>query len=165
MKIKNQVSLQRLVGKVDNDFNISESDWIPRVGAWVIDALSQMKCLPMERKRRTLEVSERLAVFPCPINARELRVFDMNGCEIPELNAYHKCCSDLGAQVPTSEIGVYKHNAESAADTLEVANIVNNSNRKVLYVTSDQFIQDFIGINKKDDTGTNFNYVDFFKNK
>ena len=43
--------------------------------------------------------------------------------------------------------------------------IVNNSNRKVLYVTSDQFIQDFIGINKKDDTGTNFNYVDFFKNK
>lgn len=43
--------------------------------------------------------------------------------------------------------------------------IVNNSNRKVLYVTSDQFIQDFIGINKKDDSGTNFNYVDFFKNK
>lgn len=43
--------------------------------------------------------------------------------------------------------------------------IINNSNRKVLYVTSDQFIQDFIGINKKDDSGTNFNYVDFFKNK
>ena len=43
--------------------------------------------------------------------------------------------------------------------------IVNNSNGKVLYVTSDQFIQDFIGINKKDDKGTNFNYVDFFKNK
>lgn len=43
--------------------------------------------------------------------------------------------------------------------------ITNNSNRKVLYVTSDQFIQDFIGINKKDDKGTNFNYVDFFKKK
>ena len=43
--------------------------------------------------------------------------------------------------------------------------IIENSNRKVLYVTSDQFIQDFIGINKKDDNGTNFNYVDFFKNK
>ena len=43
--------------------------------------------------------------------------------------------------------------------------ISKNSNRKVLYVTSDQFIQDFIGINKKDDNGTNFNYVDFFKNK
>lgn len=43
--------------------------------------------------------------------------------------------------------------------------ITQNSNRKVIYVTSDQFIQDFIGINKKDDRGTNFNYVDFFKNK
>ena len=43
--------------------------------------------------------------------------------------------------------------------------IIENSNRKVLYVTSDQFIQDFIGINKRDDKGTNFNYVDFFKNK
>jgi len=43
--------------------------------------------------------------------------------------------------------------------------IVENSNKRVLYVTSDQFIQDFIGINKKDDNGSNFNYVDFFKNK
>ncbi|MGN0973378.1 MAG: chromosomal replication initiator protein DnaA [Bacilli bacterium] len=43
--------------------------------------------------------------------------------------------------------------------------IVRNSNKKVLYVTSDQFIQDFIGLNKKDSNGTNFDYVDFFKNK
>lgn len=43
--------------------------------------------------------------------------------------------------------------------------IVDNTNKRVLYVTSDQFIQDFIGINKKDNNGTNFNYVDFFKNK
>ena len=43
--------------------------------------------------------------------------------------------------------------------------IVENSNRKVLYVTSDQFRDDFVGINKKDANGTNFNYVDFFKNK
>lgn len=43
--------------------------------------------------------------------------------------------------------------------------IIANSNRKVLYVTSDQFIQDFVGINKRDEKGTNFNYVDFFKNK
>lgn len=43
--------------------------------------------------------------------------------------------------------------------------IVAHTNKKVLYVTSDQFIQDFVGINKKDDNGTNFNYVDFFKDK
>lgn len=43
--------------------------------------------------------------------------------------------------------------------------IVKNSNKKVLYVTSEQFVTDFIGINKRDETGTNFSYVDFFKQK
>ena len=75
MKLNNQVPLQRLVGKIDNDFNISESDWIPRVAAWTIDALSQMKVLPMERKRRILEVSDKIATFPCELNATEIKVF------------------------------------------------------------------------------------------
>lgn len=43
--------------------------------------------------------------------------------------------------------------------------IQENSNKTVLYVTSDNFIQDFISMTKKDDHGNNFNYVDFFKNK
>ena len=43
--------------------------------------------------------------------------------------------------------------------------IVENSDKRVLYVTSEQFIQDFVNANKKDDSGTNFNYVEFFKNK
>ena len=43
--------------------------------------------------------------------------------------------------------------------------ITKNSNKKVLYVTSEQFVSDFIGINKKDETGTNFSYIDFFKQK
>ena len=47
MQLNNQLPLQRLIGKIDNDFNIDNSDWIPRVGAWVTDALSQMKLLPM----------------------------------------------------------------------------------------------------------------------
>lgn len=43
--------------------------------------------------------------------------------------------------------------------------IVKNSDKKVLYVTSEQFVSDFIGINKKDENGTNFSYVEFFKQK
>lgn len=43
--------------------------------------------------------------------------------------------------------------------------ITENTNKTVLYVTSDNFIQDFISMTKKDDHGNNFNYVDFFKNK
>ena len=56
----NNVSMNgNVVSSIDNlnvklvgvsTFNIDNSDWIPRVGAWVIDALSQMKCLPMEYK-------------------------------------------------------------------------------------------------------------------
>ena len=38
--------------------------------------------------------------------------------------------------------------------------IVKNTNKRVLYVTSDQFINDFLGLNKKDKDGTNFDYVD-----
>ena len=75
MKLKNQLPLSRLIGKIDNDFNISESDWIPRVAAWTIDALSQMKLLPMERKKRTLEVKERIAIFPCTLNSKEINHF------------------------------------------------------------------------------------------
>ena len=43
--------------------------------------------------------------------------------------------------------------------------IVDNSNKRVLYVTSEQFRQDFVKANRKDEKGTNFNYIDFFKNK
>ncbi len=43
--------------------------------------------------------------------------------------------------------------------------IIENSNKKVLYVTSEQFITDFLNINKKDEDGTNFSHIDSFKNK
>lgn len=43
--------------------------------------------------------------------------------------------------------------------------ITEHSNKKVLYVSSDQFISDFLGINKKDEHGKNFDYVAYFKNK
>ena len=130
MKIKKQVQLSRLIGKVDNDFNLSESDWIPRVGAWVTDALSQMKCLPMERKRRTLEVSSRIATFPCELNTTELKVFDTRGCEIPALNSNNQCgCSGLGTKNPNSEIAIFDSENKTGVNTMEIANIVIASNR------------------------------------
>lgn len=94
MKIKRKVTMERIVGKVDNDFNISESDWIPRAAAWIIDALSQLKCLPMEKKKRELDVVERIATFPCQLNATEIKVFDSNGCKIHELDEVKSCCGN-----------------------------------------------------------------------
>lgn len=127
MKVNKHITLQRLIGKVDNDFNISESDWIPRVAAWTIDALSQMKVLPMEKKRRTLEVSNRVATFPCTLNAESIKVFDANGNEIKEYNAAGGC----GCGKPTDnsfkggEIGVTDVSARNGWETTQVANVVS----------------------------------------
>ena len=44
--------------------------------------------------------------------------------------------------------------------------IEENSNKKVLYVTSEQFTDDFTKINRKDDNNqTNYEYAEYFKNK
>lgn len=131
MKIKQHtLKISRLIGKIDNDFNISESDWIPRVAAWVIDALSQMKVLPMERKRRVLEVSERIAQFPCCINADEIKVYDKNGCEISQLNSNSSCgCSINVDNYSPQEIAVIDDNNKSGVNFMSVGTIVNNSNR------------------------------------
>ena len=43
--------------------------------------------------------------------------------------------------------------------------IEGNYNKKVLYVTSDQFIDDFSKISRRDDNKSNFDYADYFKNK
>ena len=42
--------------------------------------------------------------------------------------------------------------------------IHKNSSKTVLYVTSEKFVSDFIGINKKNKEGNNFDNVEIFKN-
>ena len=43
--------------------------------------------------------------------------------------------------------------------------ITENTNKTVLYVTSEDFIDDFVSTIRNDDDAENFNYVDFFKSK
>lgn len=43
--------------------------------------------------------------------------------------------------------------------------IEETTNKKVLYVTSEQFIDDFSKISRKDENNTNYNYAEYFKNK
>lgn len=130
MKIKNQLTIQRLVGKIDNDFNISESDWIPRVAAWTIDALAQMKILPFEKKRRKLEVSDRVAIYPCDINGKEFKVFDKNCREIPNFNAAKDCCnSGFDGKKSNSEIAVFDSSNKTGINPMQIATVVNTTNR------------------------------------
>ena len=130
MKVNNQLTLQRLIGKVDNDFNISESDWIPRAAAWTIDALSQLKVLPMVKKRRRLEVCNKIAIFPCTITAHELRVYDSNGIEVKSYQAEKDCRKCPPAFPSTGEqIAITNPNAKQGFESMEVADIVPTSNR------------------------------------
>ena len=43
--------------------------------------------------------------------------------------------------------------------------IVNKKKKRVLYVTCDQFVEDFIGLSRKNTKHNNLDYVEFFKNK
>lgn len=43
--------------------------------------------------------------------------------------------------------------------------IQKNSKKRVLYVTSEQFISDFVNINRKDSNNNNLGYIELFKNK
>jgi hypothetical protein len=124
MKLKRQCTVERLVGKIDNDFNISESDWIPRVAAWVIDALSQMKCLPMERKKRKLKVNNRIAIFPCTLNTTDIKVYDSHGCEIPELNSEEcGCYASSSSTGGRDEIAVIDNTNNTGVNFMQVATI------------------------------------------
>ena len=127
MKIKNLLPIARLIGKIDNDFNISESDWIPRVAAWVIDALSQMQILPMEKKKREIEVVEKIAQFPCTINSTELKVFDTNGNEIPNIKD-EKCCSSKSSSTGRV-IGVTDSNNKTGVNVVQVGEVVGCNNK------------------------------------
>ena len=137
MKVKRLISIQRIIGKVDNDFNLSESDWIPRVGSWVIDALSQLKVLPMEKKRRELEVSERIALFPCEITASELKVYDKYGNEIA--NGSDSKCGCRQSTIPSTgglheTIGVTDTSAKDSASSTILAEVVSNPQDHKFYL-------------------------------
>lgn len=150
MKVNNYINMQRLVAKIDNDFNISESDWIPRCAAWVIDALSQMKCLPKEKKKRTLEVSDRIANFPCTLDADEIKVYDSNGCEIEEVNeSNNNCCSTLKSSIKnnitsnTDSIAIIDDTNTSGINFMRVANIVSSNSTRNFVISGNNIELNF----------------------
>lgn len=74
----------RIIAKIDNDFNPDNSDWIPRVGPWCIDAMSQLNVLPTKKKRVKFKVNERIIYSDCYKFTNNIKVYDKKGCEIKE---------------------------------------------------------------------------------
>lgn len=122
---KVNTNIERIIAKIDNDFNPDTSDWIPRVAAWCIDAVSMLKVLPTERKQIKLKVHNRIAYSVCTFDVFNLKVFDKNGCEIEEINNLqnNECCSSTGDKTET--IG----NKEVSSSTIN--KIINNNPNSV----------------------------------
>lgn len=77
-------TVERIIAKIDNDFNPDNSDWIPRVGAWCIDAMSQIDCLRTKRKKKKLTVKDRIAYSDVELDTSNMKVYDENCCEVKE---------------------------------------------------------------------------------
>ena len=69
---KNLSSIETIIARLDNDFNIMSSDYIPRVGTWCIDAMNEMGILQYEEKETTIEVVDRV---PIQMNHNEKNEF------------------------------------------------------------------------------------------
>lgn len=80
--MKQNTNLDRIIAKIDNDFNPDNSDWIPRVGSWVIDAMSMLDCLRTETKKIALPVEERIVTSSINIFDGNFKVYTKDGCKV-----------------------------------------------------------------------------------
>lgn len=55
------ITIEHIIGKLDNDFNPDGSDWIPRVPAWCVDAMNELKVLRKVDKKMKLTVINKIA--------------------------------------------------------------------------------------------------------
>lgn len=114
-------NIERIIAKIDNDFNPDNSDWIPRVGAWCIDAMGQIDVLRTKRTKKKLTVKDRIAYSSCPIESDGLKVYDSNGCEIKKSGETSSCCGDASStgdeERSTSVISEVTPNTISSVNT------------------------------------------------
>lgn len=136
--MQNNVStnVEHIIAKIDNDFNPDNSDWIPRVGAWCIDAMSQLDVLRTKKTKKKVTVSDRIAYLECPINVDKVKVYDENGCLLKEAGEGQSCddCSSTGesasetssSDTELSDTISYTENQGNDTANIVVAETVND---------------------------------------
>lgn len=99
MPINNKyTSIEQIVAKIDNDFNPDNSDWIPRVAAWCIDALQQLRLFNKVDKKLKLKVTNRIARTCCNLDVTDIKVYDEDGCEVEKAETgseWNECCNSF----------------------------------------------------------------------
>lgn len=114
MKRKLKTNIERIIAKIDNDFNPDNSDWIPRVAAWAIDAMSQLDVLKINLVRKKLIVKDRIAYSNCPLNDGKLKVYDSKGCELKQAD---QCVCGCGSSYTGEPV---KETHEFTPDTINI---------------------------------------------
>lgn len=118
MLTKVNTNVEHIIAKIDNDFNPDNSDWIPRVGVWCIEAMSMLKVLRKEKKKTKLIVKDRIAYSNCPIDKYNLKVYTKEGCLIKEANDSSECNCDISTgedtytEITTTTGAVINENAQ-----------------------------------------------------
>ena len=113
-RIEDNVSIERIIAKIDNDFNPDNTDWIPRVAAWVTDALLQLDVNLTKRKRISLPIRNRIGISQ--YNLRNAIIYDKCGNRIPEATTNASDCPCNGS---SSTGDLEQTTTASATDTSE----------------------------------------------
>lgn len=140
-------NVERIVAKIDNDFNPDNSDWIPRVGAWCIDAMAQLKVFNTELKRKKYAVIDKIVRTECPISNKKFKIYDSKGCEIKQANSKQCPCS-----VPSTGDLTQSNIVQTSTDTTSIYN--NDKNIPPEYVIGETINSD----NPYDVTVRNYNF-------
>lgn len=132
-------SIETIIARLDNDFNIMSSDYIPRVAAWCIDAMNEMGVLQYEEKEATVQVTDRIAYFPCCVNAFKVYA---EGCEIPPVKGRTSCCTN---GKPASTVEYFTQDKDKDIDkrskrTVEV-DVTDYDGRNFVYLRDANAIQ------------------------
>ena len=75
--------------------------------------MQQLKILSVVKKKRKLNVNNRIAYSPCNIINNELKVYDKRGCAIANINDKVDC----GCQSPTGKL---QTDNEELSDTMSI---------------------------------------------
>lgn len=113
-RVADNVSIERIIAKIDNDFNPDNTDWIPRVAAWITDALLQLDVNLTKRKRISLPIRNRIGISQ--YNLRNAIIYDKCGNRISEATANASDCPCNGSP---STGDLEQTTTASATDTSE----------------------------------------------
>lgn len=154
MNIKHLLPLTRLVAKVENDFNIDNSDWISRAAAWTQDGLAQLKCLPYCWKRKKCLVTERIARCDGILDSKNVKVYTSKGCLIARAGDYSVDMSNRTIVNPdpiginetqpwsNEEIAMFVDDYE-VAERLKVGRICHNYEKNFVLIDDDKIELNF----------------------